>query len=253
MKGKLKEYIDTIFADAERRSPQNRRLAELKEEMLQNLNDKYDDLIAVGKSSAAAYNIAIAGVGDVSDLIESIIAGGSTGSASTESIGTDAHDRRTSGTAEARPHRESRTPEQEEILRKYRERSAVLTTISVAMYILCAVPPILFGDTLGVVLMFIMIAAATSILIYNGMRKPKFGGSCVDDDHDSDEDDRDRDDDDVGRSPVYKAISGALWMLTVCVYLFVSFVTGWWHITWMIFLIVVAIDNIIKAIFDIRR
>ena len=34
MKVKLREYIDTIFADAERRAPYNQRVRELKEEML---------------------------------------------------------------------------------------------------------------------------------------------------------------------------------------------------------------------------
>ena len=75
MKVKLREYIDTIFADAERRAPYNQRVRELKEEMLQNLNDRYDDLVSKGKSPAAAYNIAIAGVGDVSELLDSVVGG----------------------------------------------------------------------------------------------------------------------------------------------------------------------------------
>ena len=54
-------------------------------------------------------------------------------------------------------------------------------------------------------------------------------------------------------SPVYKAISGALWVLTFVVYFLASFETGAWHMTWLLFLISTAIDNIIKAIFDLRR
>lgn len=245
MKAKLHEYIDTIFADAERRAPHSKQLAELKEEMFQNLNDKYDDLIASGKTPAAAYNIAIAGVGDVSDLLDSVVGAAD----KNEAVGLSHGKSRTTSKAPL-------TPEQEEELRRYRSRSAILTAISIAMYILCIVPPIIFQDDIfGPVLMFAMIAIATALIIFNNMSKPKFAGR-VDrkDDDDDDEDENDGNNHNrPRRSPVYKAISAALWTLGVCAYLLVSFVTGYWHITWMIFLILAAIDNIIKAIFDIRR
>ena len=70
MKEKLRDYLDLIFADA----PDCRRTKELKEEMYANVCDKYDDLIAEGKSEASAYNISVAGIGDISELLESIIA-----------------------------------------------------------------------------------------------------------------------------------------------------------------------------------
>ncbi len=241
MKDKLKEYIDTIFADAERRSPHNERLGELKEEMLQNLNEKYDDLIAAGRSPASAYNSAIAGVGDISALLDSISGVG----AAPESTG----EHRSAADSKRPP--EPLTPEQESRLRKYRGRSAVMTAIAIAMYILCVVPAIILGDDIvGPVLMFVMIAVATSLLIFNGMTKPKFDRTADGEDGDDDEDHADNC---PVRSPVYKAISGAIWMLGVCAYLFVSFTTWYWHITWMIFLILTAVDNIIRAIFDLRR
>ncbi len=246
MKVKLAEYIDLIFADAERRSPGNLRLAELKEEMLQNLCEKYDDLTAAGRSPASAYNMAIAGIGDISDLLDSVTA------APERDRTQDTHTRaeRASGHADAAPA--PLTPEQEASIRKYRSRSAVLTSIAIALYILCTVPVmILGGSILGPVCMFVMIAAATALLIFNGMTKPKLGRELKDDDDDDEE--ADLGDDRPRRSPVYAAISGALWVLTVVAYLLVSFLTGYWHITWMIFLITVAIDNIIKAIFDLRR
>ena len=50
MKTKLKAYMDTVFADAERRAPYNQQVRDLKEEMLQNLYDRYDDLLATGNT-----------------------------------------------------------------------------------------------------------------------------------------------------------------------------------------------------------
>lgn len=254
MKQKLKEYIDNVFADAERRSPRNVRLAELKEELLSNLYEKYDDLLAAGKTPGTAYNIAISGVGDISALVESL---------SSEGDAPEKAKSRNIYQQERRPL----TPEEEAAVHSYRQRSAILTSVAVALYILCWVPTVIcsaisenaFADTLGVAAMFLMIAVATGLLIFKGMSKPKISPQAdwsKDRDEEDDEDEKDRDDRDdrrEGRSPVYKAISSALWILTVCGYLLVSFVTGAWHITWMMFLIATAIDNVIKAIFDLRR
>ena len=263
MKSKLKEYIDTIFADAERRAPDNSRVRELKEEMLLNLNDRYDDLIAKGKSPAAAYNIAVAGVGDVSELLDSVV--GAQNSSDSQN-GT--------ATAETIPFRSGKRPltaEEQEIVRRYKTRSAIITSVSVAMYILCWLPLAILdeflgtlGSAIGLAVMFAMIAVATCLIIYSSMTKPKFGANVEnwdkDDDDDDDDDDGEEEEDEKPaksarrrRSPVYKAISGALFAVTLCGYLLVSFATGAWHITWMIFLMYTALDNIIKAIFDLRR
>ena len=43
MKDKLRNFIESLFEDA----PKNKQTIELKEEMLQNLIDKYNDLVAV--------------------------------------------------------------------------------------------------------------------------------------------------------------------------------------------------------------
>ncbi len=215
MKAKLTEYIQTIFADAERNHPNNRQLAELKEEMLQNLTEKYDDLIAGGKSPAAAFNIAISSIGDVSDLLDSVCGESADGS------GGEGADEPTSRQG-SKPSRERPplTPEQESEMQKYRNRSAILTPLAIALYILCCVPAILIGDdVIGPICLFIMVAIATAILIFNSMSKPKFIRELDgDDDDDDDDDDREaseKRDRRPRRSPVYTAISTSLWILTV--------------------------------------
>ena len=55
MNNRLREYIDNLFATA----PSNRKTVEVKEEILQNLTDKYNDLIAEGKNEDVAFNIAV--------------------------------------------------------------------------------------------------------------------------------------------------------------------------------------------------
>ena len=68
MNNRLREYIDNLFATA----PNNMKAVEVKEEILQNLTDKFNDLIAEGKSEDVAFNIAVASIGDVSDLIREL-------------------------------------------------------------------------------------------------------------------------------------------------------------------------------------
>ena len=65
MEDKLRAYMDEVFKDI---SP-TKKSVELKEEILQNLIDKYHDLINEGKSPEAAYNISIASIGDTKELL----------------------------------------------------------------------------------------------------------------------------------------------------------------------------------------
>lgn len=244
MKTKIKEYLDTVFADAECRASDPARLRELKEEMLGDLYDKYDHMIAGGKTPSAAYNTVIAGVGDITELLDSVA-----GPASR------AEER------EAPPSAPPLTPEEREALRKKQERGALLTSVAIAMYILCWLPLVILsellgdlGHVIGLPVMFLMIAGATAMIVYGGMTKVKVAeakkGRAGTQDGDDDEDD---DHDDEPRSPVYKAISGALWALTLVAYFVISKLTGAWHVTWLIFLMATALDNVIKAIFDLRR
>lgn len=52
---------------------------------------------------------------------------------------------------------------------------------------------------------------------------------------------------------LYKAIKSAIMSLMVVIYIVVSFTTHAWHITWVIFLIGAAIENIVKAIFELKQ
>lgn len=119
----------------------------------------------------------------------------------------------------------------------------MFVAIAVSLYVMCVIPVIAIQSTVGVVLMFLMIAAATGLLIFNSMTNKQYT----------------RQDDTVveqfkefnstkdNNSSSFKAISGAIWSLTVVIYLVLSFLTGAWHITWVLFLVAVAVTNIVKA------
>ena len=62
MKDKLIQYVDLLFAGAQ-------DCEDIKQEILQNTLDRYDDLIAEGKVPEAAYRLAIAGIGDINEIL----------------------------------------------------------------------------------------------------------------------------------------------------------------------------------------
>lgn len=207
MHEKLRQHINELFENA----PKTARMAELKEEMLQNLTEKYEDLLREGKGEDAAYNIAVASIGDVSSLIQSEGA--------------------------------------KEQFAKESGRSALLTALAVVVYILCVIPVILLQNELGVVLMFVLIAAATGLLIWNGSRKERYVRS----DDTMVEEFKEWRQGDRRNKQTCGAITGAIWMLAVCGYLALSFLTHAWHITWLIYPIAGAVCMVVRGIFDLKQ
>lgn len=118
-----------------------------------------------------------------------------------------------------------------------RKKSALLLAIAIMMYILCVIPPIIFEDILGVVLMFIMIAAATGIIVYRAITNSK---------------DKKEEKEEKLENPVLKAVKSGVWAVATVIYLAISFLSGAWHITWLVFPITSAIVNIIEACFDLK-
>jgi hypothetical protein len=209
MRDKLRDYVENLF----RCAPPSAQNTEMKEEILQNALAHYDDLVAGGKSGEAAYNIAVAGIGDVSQLFEPAA---------------------------------GQTPEQQEASRR---ASGLLLAGAVMLYILCVLPVLLLQSTLGVCLMFVMAALATGIIIYRGKvyeRYTKRDETMV-------EEFRQWKSGNEEESTLFKSVSSSLWMICLAVYFLVSFRTGAWYITWVVFLIAAALQGVVRAIFDLRK
>lgn len=61
MRDSLVQYVNLLFAGA----PGN---DDIRQEILQNTLDRYDDLISQGKTPEAAYELAISGIGDINEI-----------------------------------------------------------------------------------------------------------------------------------------------------------------------------------------
>lgn len=213
---KLRQFVDSIFSDA----PQNKNTLELKEEIFLNLTDKYNDFIANGKSEETAYNLTVASVGNVNELISSL---GSTMSS---------HDINQQINAEKE---------------QARQRSATLSAISVCLYILSLIPLIVYSDRQkGLVATIIVIAIATALLIYNRASRPKhekYGGSSILEAIDNWQKG-------VANKHKFKStLISVMWLLTVIIYIVISFITMMWYITWIIFIIASIFNIILNYIF----
>lgn len=211
MRDKLKTYIDYLFAGA----PQTAATAETKAEILQNTLDKYDDLIAEGKTPEAAYSLAVSGIGDLGDFL--------TRGVRSEAPPAPSPSRRTQPSW----------------------LSSLLLAISIMLYICCVIP-VIAGERDGVVGMFAMIAVATGLLVFRGTflrtgsQKQADGPAA-----------REEEPDDP-RVKLRKSINGLISTLCLVLYFIISFATMAWYITWVIFPLSAAIQNIVKACFDLK-
>lgn len=207
MREQLQQYVELLFAGA----PDS---DEIKEEILQNTLDRYDDLIAQGKVPEAAYRLAITGIGDINEIL-----------------------------GESRPAPVSSVPEQvpeEDAAAAKRKR---IRAIAVGMYILCAIPLILLSelglDILGLCATLSIVAVATVAMIQN--REP-------------DEEEVSRSHyEDSPRRELDKSIKSLIGIVTLIVYLAVSILTGAWYITWLIFPLSGAVRGLVRAILDLKE
>ena len=212
MNHKIEKYVNSLFENA----PKSKKNYELKEEISSNVNDKYYDLLESGMDENEAYSKAISNIGDVEELISYDF-----------------------------------MKEDDEVQRK---KSAKIIAIAVMMYIICPVPVILFesfgkgAEQIGITFMFLLIAAATGLLIYNGVSRPQY--KKMDDTMVEEFKEWKSANDQNYRAR--KSVTSALWPIITVIYFLVSFSYGNWGTSWVIFLIGGAIEQIIKAYYDLK-
>lgn len=220
MKEKLTKFIDALFINA----PDTQAARDAKEELLSNVNAKYDDYIASGKDEETALNLTIASIGDISEILTSL--GSKVGS--------------TSNTANEAPQQVD-----EQLQESVKKRSAIVIAISVMLFILCPLPLFIFQDVAGLCGLLVMVAVGVGLIVFNGIISKSNAKHNSQDERiifDELEELEENEDSSVG-----KALVAALWFAIVAIYFIVSFATMAWHITWIIFLLGPAVQNIILA------
>ncbi len=219
MQEKIKQHLDELFADA----PKTRKAMELKEEMTRNTIDKYQDLISEGYQEDAAYQNVIGSIGDVTELFGDL--------------------------------------EEKNLLTLSevdRRKKALLTAIAVGLYIFAGV--VLFGttlladyyainNTLALVLAGLVCIPPTCMLVYASYMYPDYTKreeSLVEQYKESRYSGN-------REKAVMTSISSIIWLLTLALYFLISFTSGGWHVTWVIFLIGGCIQAIVTLVYSLRR
>lgn len=194
-------------------APHTKKAMDLKEEVCSNLIDKYVDLTGQGVSDEDAYNEAVASIGDTDELFALI--------------------------------KDERRPEDPQA----GKRRAILTSVAIGLYILSFIPVIITDATAGVVAMFVFWAVATVLIVYAGMSRPKYQRM----DDTMVEEFKEWKQQGSRQASFYHELSGILWTLVVIAYFIVSFLFGGWEITWIIFLIGAAVQQILRACYRLRH
>lgn len=114
--------------------------------------------------------------------------------------------------------------------------------VAVSLYIISLVVMILFAaqfnqPIIGVSLFFTIIAIATGLLIYNGIYYKK----------------ESKEEEKVKQNSLTKQVTGIVSTIGLIIYLIVSFITAAWHITWIIFIIVGVVNQIVKLLFTLNN
>jgi hypothetical protein len=216
MEKKIRNYVEQIFDE----NPKTKKSIELQEELITNLIDKYNDLLEQKKSEEDAYNIVIASIGDISELIGDLYKG--------DEFNLMNNDNE-------------------------RKRRAKYIAIAVMLYIVSVVPIILMDalwsySELGVVMMFIIIASATGLIVYVGASKPKY----LKENETLVEEFKEWKSKKNKQKVIKSAVLSAFWTLVVAIYLIISFMFHSWAYSWIIFIIAASIEQIIKLVFEIR-
>ena len=205
MREQLIQYVQLLFAGAA-------DCDDTRQEILQNTLDRYDDLIAAGKTPEAAYRLAIMGIGDVGEILG-----------------------RTPGAAPL-PAPAVKREEHDTPVKK------LLRAIAIGLYILCPIPLFVLSGiwNMGIpgLCGTLTLVAVATVLIILGAKK------------------EDEEADVTPSSPqsaLAKSVTGLIWAIGLAVYFLVSFLTGYWYITWVIFPITAAVQGLAKAILDLKE
>lgn len=205
MREQLIQYVQLLFAGAA-------DCDDTRQEILQNTLDRYDDLVAAGKTPEASYRLAIMGIGDINEILG-----------------------RAPG-ATPLPAPAVKPEEQDTPVKK------LLRAIAIGLYILCPIPLFVLSGMLnmgipGLCGTLTLVAVAT-VLIILGAKKETENADV---------------EPGTPQSALVKSINGLIWAIGLAIYFIVSFLTGAWYITWVIFPITAAVQGLVKAILDLKE
>ena len=220
MNNKIKNYVDVLFSDI----PRSKKANELKEEILTNMSERFEDYIKEGKTENQAYCQVVSSLGDIDEMLADVMP-------SDEFVKQANH---------------------------FRRHKAKGTAIAVGLYIIGAAFLMGFGGLgvylgnedlygiIGLIILLVISAFATGLIVYTNMSIPlEFK-----DYHNVAK--KEFNNLDIKHSKLLDNITTIYWTIITFIYLVISFMTGLWFITWIIWLPASVVPYILKTIFEMR-
>ena len=270
MREQLIQYVELLFAGAG-------DCEDIKQEILQNTLDRYDDLVDSGKVPEAAYRLAIAGIGDINEILGTPVP--STAVSHPVTVEDDGD-----------------TPSKK-----------LLRAVAVGLYILCPLPLIVLcelgTETLGLCGTLAIVAVATVMILLAGKKERP----------EKDDEESDDKESELNKSisavlwavglgvyfllsfttrawhitwtifpvlvaldslvsaiiriqearhstgivpcdpKVRNAVKSLIWAVGLAIYFIFSFATNAWYITWLLFPITGAVQGLSMAVMDLKE
>ncbi len=222
MNNKIKNYVDVLFSDI----PRTNKAIEMKEEVLSNLNDKFDDFIKQGMSETQAYSMAVSSMGDIDEMLNEI------------------------------------KPDAEFIQKanKSQNKKTVVNIISVILGFFALSSVIVLGvvselfentfleDIIGTsgllgALFFGAIIAALQIWVHASVPKSHKDYKAIENNKPIMR----------KRNKIFEGVMSIYWSIVLLVYFLISFVFGIWNISWIIWPIAGVVSSIINTIFEMGQ
>lgn len=208
MQAKIHAHIDGLFSGV----PAGERVSEVKLELYMNTVDRYEDLLAFGKSPAEAYQEAIDGIGDISEILTSL---------------------------GVMPSKQSKQAKKEKSRRKViREHlDSILWMVMLSTYFIVSFATMKWQFTWLIFLITVALQNAFHALfdIINGNRPDCTFVFTREE------------------KRMHRRLSSMLWLAVLVLYFGISFLSGAWYISWIIFLLGTAMQNALSIILVMKK
>lgn len=228
---RIRKYMDQLFESA----PVNRRTLELKEELIANALEKYNDLTLRGYGEDEAFQLVIGSIGDVRQLFAE--------------MGTDD---------------DYSWAYYLQWTRDAQEKKAALTAVSVGLFLLAGAVSLISyllywynediiyicGQNLkllGIGIALLICIVPVSLLVYAHKIQPpeELADYAIRQSSVNSESRKLRR---KRFKQIKSSLEGLMWILIVIFYFIISFSTRAWHITWIIFLGGAAVECLLDAL-----
>jgi uncharacterized membrane protein len=222
MNERMRNHIEKLFEEA----PKTRKAFELREELLVNSEERYQDLLATGVSEDDAFRHVISSIGNVKELFQGL---------------------------------EDTKPEDKAELEAKTKKIAIIRTVAVGLYIFSFFVFLVLNmydmytnvdlSLIGLAAMIFIAIVPTCMLVYAANIYPKYRRT----DDTIVEDFKEWKSETKKAKSVKGAVSCIVWTATLLLYFVVSFVTYAWYATWIIFIAAACVQAIVELMFRLKE